>query len=410
MAKSERQKALEKALAQTRKKLKGVVRIVDSSEIPTPHNTKRPTGIPGLDLRGLKGGLFGGNVIQLFGPDGTGKDALVNGAIAENQKIYGDDSAVLWMSFGYPADLDFMRRRGVSVPYSASEKVAIAEGRQSTQFAHLTQEIGTLQFLSLDGNTKEGAEMPAESLLSAALAIIETGLFQLVIINELGSGETKHNVVKDLGEEARMASWASLVTQFCQKYYTAIRKPTALGEVNETTVVVINPVRANLDARSAKYNPHSQGGGHALKHAKAVDIHITPRGKIKQGAGGPIIGKTIHWRISKGKHGISEGAEGTYDYYFEDGIDTVKDLAELAKEVGLITRRGALYNLYGFEGDIKGGIAGVIEMIKGDEELQEWLRKYTYMAYTSSIENAKAAIDKEYGLDDESENDGAEEG
>jgi RecA/RadA recombinase len=318
----------------------GAAVIQPMSEVATPFDTRLPTGILSLDIA-LKGGLPAGSMIQLFGPDGVGKDYLSNRLIAEVQKKYGAESNVAWMSFGYKPDPSFMELAGVDLS-------------------------GTGNFLFVD-LASEDSDKPAEVMLDVMLEIVKSQKFQLLVINELGSGETRDNVVKGLGEDAKIATWASLLSNFCRKFYSAMRVPGEDGTPNGTCVVMINPVRANMNAHSAKYNPYTQPGGYALKHAKAVDIHLRPGAFIKKGK--EKVGKDIKWKISKGKHGISEGSEGEYTFMFNEGVDMVADLANSAKAYNVVFNKGRFYYILDYEDKIEGGLEGVVDVLKKSPKL-----------------------------------------
>lgn len=336
---------LSKLIAGIQKDLGGAALVSKLSDVDAPFETRIPTGIMSLDLA-LKGGFPAGSMHQIFGPDGSGKDYLTNLMIAQVQKEYGDDANIAWMSFGYRPDKPFMEMAGIDV------------------------DMGNL--LYVDIGEKIALDHPAESLLSAMLRIIKSNQFQLVIINELGSGETRHNIVKDLHEDAKIATWASLLSSFCQKFYSAMRMPDENGAANKTCCIMISPVRANLNAHSAKFNPYSMGGGFALKHAKAVDLHIRPGGTIRKGTA--KVGKEIKWKISKGKHGISEGQEGAYDFLFNEGVDLVRDLVNSAKITGAVRNKGRYFYVLDFEDRIEGGIAGVVDLIRKSPTTEKELR------------------------------------
>ena len=336
-------KDLSGLIKSVQKRMGSAASIKPLSEVVTPFETRLPTGILSLDIA-LKGGLPAGSMIQLFGPDGVGKDYLSNRVIAETQKKYKEGANVAWMSFGYKPDAGFMELAGVDL------------------------NCGNLLFVDLGADT----EAPAETMLDIMLEMVRSQEFHLLIINELGSGETRHNLVKGLGEDAKIATWASLLSSFCQKFYSAMRAPGEDGDPNQTCVVMINPVRANMNAHSSKYVPYTQPGGYALKHAKAVDIHLRPGQTLKKGTA--KVGKEVKWKISKGKHGISEGAEGGYAFMFNEGVDLVKDLANTAKAEGLIRNSGPVYYILDYEEKIKGGIDGVVSVLKEDAELAQEVR------------------------------------
>ncbi len=333
-----------------KKDLKGAATITSVTDIVAPFETRLATGILSLDIA-LKGGFPAGSMHQLFGPDGAGKDFLSNLVIAQLQKKHGDDTNIAWMSFGYKPDVAFMEMCGIDTDLGNFLVIDVGEGSE---------------------------DHPAESLLSTVIKFVESNKFHLIVVNELGSGETRDNVVKLLHEDAKIATWASLMSSFCQKFYSALRRPGPDGESNSTCVIMINPVRANIDARAAKYNPYNQGGGYALKHAKAVDLHLRPGGFIR--AKQEKVGKEIKWKISKGKHGISEGADGSYDFIFNRGVDLVADLAHVAKAYGVIRCSGPVYYILDYEDKIKGGMDAVVEMLRASPALAEEVREKTLEA------------------------------
>lgn len=348
---------LSKLIAGIQKNLGGAALVSNLSDVEAPFETRIPTGIMSLDLA-LKGGFPAGSMHQIFGPDGSGKDYLTNLMIAQVQQQYGDDANIAWMSFGYRPDKPFMKMAGIDL------------------------NLGNL--LYIDIGEKIALDHPAESLLSAMLQIIRSNQFQLVIINELGSGETKYNVAKNLHEDAKIATWASLMSSFCQKFYSAMRMPDENGNANKTCCVMINPVRANLNAHSAKFNPYTQGGGFALKHAKAVDLHIRPGGTIKKS--NKKIGKEIKWKISKGKHGISEGQEGSYNFIFNEGVDLIEDLVNTAKITGAVKNKGRYFYVMDFEDRIEGGLPGVVNVVRSSPSTERELRE-AVLREINSVEN-----------------------
>jgi RecA/RadA recombinase len=331
---------LSQLIKTVQKRLGNAAVIQPMSDVATPFATRLPTGILSLDIA-LKGGFPAGSMVQIFGPDGVGKDYLSNRIIAEVQKTYGAAANIAWMSFGYKPDPGFMELAGVDLN-------------------------GPGNFLFVD--LKEAAsEKPAEVLLDVMLDLVRSQEFQLLIINELGSGETKDNVVKGLGEDARIATWASLLSNFCRKFYSAMRAPSEDGSPNQTCVVMINPVRANMNAHSAKYIPYTQPGGYALKHAKAVDLHLRSGGFVKKN--GAKVGKEVKWKISKGKHGVSEGAEGEYTFMFNEGVDMVIDLVNAAKAYNAVFNKGRFYYILDYEDRIEGGLDGVVSMLRESPKL-----------------------------------------
>ena len=148
------------------KTLGGAAVVQNINEIIIPFNDRLPTGIASLD-RALKGGFPSASMNQVHGPDGVGKDYLTNCVIAQAQKRHGSSTNIAWMSFGYRPDVHFMRMAGVD------------------------PSVGNVVVVDIKEAAKDN---PAEVLLSGMLKLIRSNKFQLVIINELLSGETRDEV------------------------------------------------------------------------------------------------------------------------------------------------------------------------------------------------------------------------
>ncbi len=363
--------ALNTLIATLQEKYKGTIKYYTPDELVAAFHVRRPTGVLSLDVA-LNGGLPGGCLVQVHGKDGVGKDALINYVMAENQAIYGEESAIFWASFGYPADLPFMRMCGMSVHYSDQELKLMGLNPATATAEERGPQTGTLLFPMLD-YSQAALEAPAENIMDAIIDLVSSGLFQIGIINEIGSGETKDNVHKKLTEDPRIAAWARLMSAFCSRFYTVIKTPLSNGEPNLTTVIVVNPVRANMDTYSAKFNPFVQTSGNALAHAKVIDIHLKPLKKIREKD--EEIGKEVGWRIDKGKHGVAEGDSGIYNWIKMQGIDLVLDMCTVAKEVDVMQSRGAYYSIDGIEGNNKGGFDGFVSRVREDEKLRQHVRE-----------------------------------
>ena len=259
--------SLDSVMAGLQAKLPGVV-FRPASEVVTSYNLRRRFGIPRLDI-GLRGGIPAGTLNQLFGPEGSGKDYLANRMIAEVQESYGDDAAIFIASFGYKMDRTAMLMAGVHMEPSA-ELAEQGITPDSPGYEDLLVPKGKIYNLEVKKLVDEGH--PAEAILEAVLACVECGKFQLGIINELPAAETGFHKKASLLDDARPASLASLMADFQRKYYNAMK---VLPE-NDTTVMVINQVRANMGASGPYAKKTSETGGFALKHLKAADIHIKP--------------------------------------------------------------------------------------------------------------------------------------
>lgn len=384
-------KDLSALLGTIQKELGGAIDVTPMGELETPYADRMPFGIFDMDAA-LKGGLPRGTLCQLFGPDGVGKNLLAYMLMARAQERWGDDVNILYMSFGYAADTPFMRKCGVRIAYSDSELQQAGIDPATATDLQRGRTVGNVLTFGITDKDL-AAEQPAEALLTAAIRSVESCDIHLVVIDEMASGETGDDVKKGLHETVKMATWASLVTQFSRKLYTALRKKDAEGHPNSTALLALQPVRANMDAYSAKFRPHNIPSGHALKHLKAIDVHLSMAGFLTEGSDREKVGKKVKWKIDKGKFGLSEGAEGEFEFRFfgpggTGGIDQVELLADTAAAWGTILRRGANYYFLDYDNAVKGRDA-MLAYLRDQDELRAELSEATMHAACTSTPYAR---------------------
>ena len=105
-----------------------------------------------------------------------------------------------------------------------------------------------------------------------------------------------------------------------------------------------------------------------------MDLHVKA-GQVKRDQAGHILTKDINWKIAKGKLGIAEGAEGTYQFIPGKGIDLLGGMVNTAKAFGVIHRHGAFYQVLDYEDKITGGIDGVMELLRSTPKLAAEVRE-----------------------------------
>lgn len=374
-------KDLSAVLGAISKELGGAIDITALGDLVTPYHDRLPIGIFDLDIE-LKGGFPRGTACELFGPDGVGKNLMANMLLANTQRRFGDNVNILYMSFGYAADTPFMRKCGLQIALQddALERMGIDPATATAEQRGVT--LGNLLTFSMT-DKELAAVQPAEAMMTAAIRALESCDFHIIVIDEMASGETGDDIKKGLHETAKIATWASLVTQFCRKMYTALRKKDEVGLPNSSLILVLQPVRANMDAYTAKFRPYNIPSGHALKHAKAIDIHLSMAGYITEGSDREKVGKKTKWKIDKAKFGLSEGAEGEFEFRFYThdggGIDQVALVADSAAVWGTILRRGSSYYVLDYEDPIRGRDE-MLQRLRDNEALLEELKEATMRA------------------------------
>jgi RecA/RadA recombinase len=376
-------------------KLKGTgIRVVAAENFHPHWLDKLSTGVLALDYA-LRGGYPAGGIINLFGREGSGKDMLMNLAIASCQQKYGANSSVLWVTFGAPPDVDYMRMCGVKIRLTEEDiaKRRLREDQITDELVGVT--VGTVDVLDLSEKAKDSVlESQAEYVLEAVLGAVESRAYNLIIVNEIGSGAASDAVKKELAEAEKMASWSSLFTRFLKKFYTIMgrREGEEGGGLNNTIVIFGNPTRANVDAYSAKFNPIVQTSGQALKHAATITLQLQAGAVIREGkkkAGKPIIIKVV-----KAKHGSSEGEECQFDFLFNHGPDLVADTIRTALLLNAIEKvSGKAYMVPGPTGKVRIEAASADDLVEilGEADSQHsGLFKYVRSAAKAEIQKIAA--------------------
>lgn len=380
------------------KRKKGRVRVARASEVWRPFHIRRPTGITGVDA-GIGGGFPAGTINQICGLESAGKSYICDLVMANVQRTYGDDARICFATFGYGYDKWFGRRNGVVVGFTEEEIATYIEeqgllGDEVTdeEIELLREEIGEFTEILLDSS---GMEAPGENTLEAVLDIISSGIFQVVVVDEFNISETQYDADADLEDEAKRASRAKMNTDFVSKFYNKI-KFSDDGGANETTILYVLESRVKMGATATrgKTPSNNRTGGYALHYAKATDLQVTS-GSVITDSGkytGKQIAKEIHWKINKGKLGVSDGAKGTYIYNMEEGADLAMDLYASSIEHGAIRRGGANY----YDGDklLCKGKDDFIQMLRDDYGLFKRIRRATLGAAGASLSVRRGKLEK----------------
>lgn len=326
-----------------------------ASDSSTSHTLRRPTGIPDLDINGLAGGWPAGALCVVTGPDGAGKDYIINCTIRELQKNYGDKMKVAIYSTEFPYDKRFAREVcGVEVAFTNEELKEYNDARIAQGHAPLTDDE-QVQYQHQIGEILLIQGVIADHGLDIVLSVLETGIFQLIVINSLGVLETAAKENTDsLEEHAAQSSEASLLARFMPKMFMHLNRPISETLRNETSLLAANQVRANRDMPRArpgmtvpqhmKYQPGA--GSRALAHGKAIDLMLHKGASILDKEMDPPmnLGRTINWEIQKGKLGTHDGIKGSYDFHYDGGADLASNLLATAVRYEVIKQAGAWYS------------------------------------------------------------------
>ena len=308
---TERMKALAQALGAIEKQFgKGaIMRLGDDTEVPPVAVV--PTGSLGLDLALGVGGLPRGRVVEIFGPESSGKTTLALHAIAEVQKPGG---VAAFIDAEHALDVTYARRLGVNLS----------------------------DLLVSQPDTGEQALEIAEQL-------VRSGAVDLVVIDSVAALVPKAEIEGEMGD-AHMGLQARLMSQ-------ALRKLTAVVARNQAMVIFINQIRMKIGVVFG--NPETTTGGHALKFYASVRLDIR---RIGAGQGGRAGGGEPHPGQGGEEQGGAAVPRGRVRHPLRRGRGPVRRGGRPGRERGVLEKSGAHYALDGER------------IAQGRERAAEWLR------------------------------------
>ena len=289
--KSERQKSIEQAMKEIRTKF--------GDEAITTYGAGAPQKIPvistgsiGLDAALGVGGLPRGRIIEVFGPESSGKTTLALHVVAEAQKAGG---IAAFVDAEHALDPEYARRIGVKLS----------------------------ELLISQPDTGEQALDIVESL-------VRSGNVDVIVIDSVAALTPKDEIEGEMGQQ-HMGKQARLMSQ-------ALRKLTAIAARSKTIVIFINQIRMQIGVMFG--NPETTPGGKALKFYTSVRLDIRRIASIKKGE--EVVGGRVRVKVVKNK--VAAPFKTTeFDLLYNEGISREGELIALGEKYGLIEKSGASY-------------------------------------------------------------------
>ena len=314
---ADKQKALDSALAQIERQFgKGSIMRLGSDN-PVMDVEATSTGSLGLDIALGIGGLPKGRVIEIYGPESSGKTTLTLHVVAEEQKKGG---VCAFVDAEHALDPAYARKLGVNLD----------------------------ELLISQPDTGEQA-------LEIVDTLVRSGAVSLVVIDSVAALTPKSEIEGDMGDH-QVGAQARLMSQ-------AMRKLTASIGRSNCMVIFINQIRMKIGVMFG--SPETTSGGQALKFYASVRLDIRRTGSIKDRD--EVVGNTTRVKVVKNKV-APPFKQVEFDIMYGEGISKVGELVDLGVKAGVVEKSGAWYS-YGDE-----------RIGQGRENAKQYLRDNPAMA------------------------------
>lgn len=259
-----------------------------------------PTGSIGLDSALGVGGLPRGRIVEIFGPESSGKTTLTLHVIAEAQKTGG---VCAFIDAEHAMDPEYAKKLGVNI-----DELLISQPDHG------------------------------EQALEIAETLVRSGKIDVVIIDSVAALTPKDEIEGDMGAH-HVGKQARLMSQ-------ALRKLTALVNKTKTVVIFINQIRMQIGVMFG--NPETTPGGKALKFYTSVRIDIRKIAQIKKGE--DVVGARTRVKVVKNKV-ASPFKQTEFDIIYNEGISAEGEILALGEKFKLVEKSGASFSCKNKDGE-----------------------------------------------------------
>ena len=320
-ASDEKKKALENAMAQI-EKMYGAGAVMKLGQTKSLNVEAVPTGSMTLDLALGIGGVPRGRIVEIYGPESSGKTTVALHIIAEAQKLGGE---VAFIDVEHALDPVYAAALGVDI-----DNLIVSQPDSG------------------------------EQALEIAEALVRSGAIDAIVLDSVAAMVTKAEIDGDMGD-THVGQLARLMSQ-------ALRKLTSVISKSNCVAIFINQVREKIGVIYG--NPETTPGGRALKFYSSVRIEVRRGEAIKNG--GEVIGNRTKCKIVKNKV-APPFKECEFDIMYGQGISRVGEVLDLAVEIGVVNKSGAWFSYNGAK--LGQGRDNAKEVLKNNPEMMAEIEK-----------------------------------
>ena len=315
--KEDRKTALDGALKQIEKKY-GAGAVMRLGQTSTLNVDAIPTGSMRLDMALGIGGVPRGRIVEIYGPESSGKTTVALSIIAQAQKLDGE---VAFIDVEHALDPVYAKSLGVNID-----------------------------------NLLVSQPDSGEQALEIAEALIRSGAIDVIVLDSIAAMTTRAEIDGDMGD-LHVGQLARLMSQ-------AMRKLTAAISKSNCVAIFINQIREKIGVMYG--NPETTPGGRALKFYSSVRIEVRKGEVIKSGS--DIIGASTRCKIVKNKV-APPFKECEFDLMYGSGISRTGEILDLAVDLDIIKKGGSWFSYK--DQKLGQGRDNVKELLKNNEELMK---------------------------------------
>ena len=339
---TEKKRALEVALSQIEKQF-GKGSVMKLGEYQAMNVEAIPTGALGLDIALGIGGVPRGRIIEIFGPESSGKTTLALHIIAEAQKMNGEAA---FIDAEHALDPVYAKHLGVDI-----DNLIVSQPDTGEQALEITE------------------------------SLVRSGALDVIVVDSVAALVPKAEIDGDMGD-SHMGLQARLMSQALRKLAGAINK-------SKTVIIFINQLREKIGVMFG--NPETTTGGRALKFYASVRLDIRKIENIKQD--GEIVGNRARVKVVKNKV-APPFREAEFDIVYGKGISKEGNILDMAVNLDIIEKSGSWFSYNGE--NIGQGRENVKQYLHNNPEVMEEVEKKVR-------ENFEEAFEKSLGDNEEDE-------